>query len=79
MTDISEEYKKMLRQLHEESHPEKQPGEFTISEYANAQIPPLARKIAARELDYMVNAGKLEKPPKRYIDGRLTVVYRKLA
>ena len=76
MTDISEEYKKMLRDLHTSTHPERQPGDFTVDEYAAAQNPPLSRKEADNELEYMLRVGKVTKPPHKFIDGHLRLVYR---
>ena len=63
-----------LRQLHKNSHPERQEGEFTISEYAQANE--LTRSQAENELNYLFRMGKLIKPPKRYIDSAITTVYK---
>ena len=75
MNDISEEYRQMLRQLHEENHPQRQPGEFTIAEYAEENG--LTEKQAAAEMKYMLNNGKIERPPERYIDSHIKIVYKK--
>jgi hypothetical protein len=77
MTDISKEYQTMLRQLRDETHPPRQPGDFTIEEYfeANKERVSSTRK-AADELSYMFSIGAVEKPPKRFIDRHLRVVYR---
>ena len=74
MTDISEEYKKMLRELNAALQPERQDGEFTINEYAVAND--YTRDKARAILEAAERAGKLTKPPKRYINGRPQVVYR---
>jgi hypothetical protein len=63
-----------LRQLHEASHPARQPGEFTIAEYAKANS--LTAKQAGAALEYLKQIGAVERPPKRYIDFRMTVVYK---
>lgn len=65
-----------LRQLHADSHPERQLGEFTISEYAAAQLPPLTNDQAAHELEYLERLGKVIKPPKRYINSKIMTVYK---
>lgn len=79
MTDISDEYTQMLRHLHDDSHPERQEGEFTIDEYwvANKERIP-SRTKAERELQYLCRAGKIIKPPHRFIDKKMTVVYKLL-
>jgi hypothetical protein len=63
-----------LRQLHASTHPERQPGEFTIGEYAEANN--LTIKKAGAVLSYLHNSGQIERPPKRYIGSNLTVVYK---
>jgi hypothetical protein len=65
-----------LRQLHESTHPLRQPGEFTIAEFAAAQIPPIGIQQADNELRRMLRVGRVEKPPKRFIDSRLISVYK---
>ena len=77
MTDISEEYKQMLRQLHDTTHPERQPGEFTIPEYAGANG--MTVRQATAELAEMHRSGKIEKPSKKYIGSRMMVVYKMIA
>jgi hypothetical protein len=74
MVDISEEYRKMLQELHETSHPQRQPGEFTVREYAD--INKITPKQARSELEYLVSIGRIEKPDKRYINSNMTVVYK---
>jgi hypothetical protein len=76
MSDISEEYKKMLQELQSELCPDRQPGEFTVFEYMTANH--ITREKATGILERGVTAGKLERPPKRNIDGCMCVVYRKL-
>lgn len=63
-----------LRKLHTDLHPERQPGEFTISEFAAANN--LGIQQADNELRRMLRAGRVEKPPKRFIDSRLISVYK---
>jgi predicted Rossmann fold nucleotide-binding protein DprA/Smf involved in DNA uptake len=65
-----------LRQLHTSSHPERQSGEFSIAEYAKATG--LTIKQAGAELNYMLLSGKVERPPKRYIDSHMQVVYKRV-
>lgn len=74
MIDISEEYKKMLRELRASTHPEREEGEFTIAEYAEANG--LTVTKAGAELLYLYDSGKIHKPPKRYIGSHMTVVYK---
>ena len=77
MSDISEEYKEMLRQLHAEAHPERQPGEFTTREFMEANADKnMTYKEAGYELESLERIGKVIKPPKRYIDSRLVLVYK---
>jgi hypothetical protein len=57
MTDISEEYKKMLRELNEELCSSKQPGEFNTLEYAEAND--MTRDRARYILDNGVRDKKL--------------------
>jgi predicted nuclease of predicted toxin-antitoxin system len=63
-----------LRQLHLSTHPERQPNEFTILEYAKANN--LTIKQAGSALEYLKQVGAVEKPPKRYIDLHMVVVYK---
>lgn len=63
-----------LRRLHEEHHLERQPGEFTVAEYAKANG--LTNGKAGNELAWMLKTGRVEKPPKKYIHSRFMVVYK---
>jgi hypothetical protein len=66
-----------LRQLHAEAHPERQPGEFTTREYMEANADKnMTYKEASYELESLERIGKVIKPPKRYIDSKLVVVYK---
>jgi hypothetical protein len=66
-----------LRRLHESSHPARQEGEFSIQEYADAQVPPLLMNTAMAELDFLAKRGKVIKGEGlRFIDGRMRVVYK---
>jgi hypothetical protein len=65
-----------LRRLHEEGHPTRQEGEFTIEEYYNANKDKFKSiQQAENELDEMNRRGRIDKHPKRYINGRLRIVF----
>jgi hypothetical protein len=75
MTDnIAEEYRAMLIQLNQENFPEKEPGEFTIDEFATENK--INYHTAESRLRSLYNAGKLEKPAKRYVRGKLRIVFK---
>ena len=73
-TEAAEFMRSEMRRLHEETHPERQEGEFTAQEYADANA--LTYDRASDELEYMVRVGKIIKSPKRYIRSHLQVVYK---
>lgn len=77
MTEISEEYTKMLRELHNSTHPERGVGEFTAHEYYEANKDKLKNlRQAECELAYLEKTGKLLKPPRRYIGGYMRSVFK---
>ena len=66
-----------LRRLHEEYHPQRRSGEFTICEYGQAQDPPLDERTAQNNLSYYTRIGRVIRvKDKRFIDGRLRTVYK---
>jgi hypothetical protein len=67
-----------LHRLHEETHPPRQPGEFTIAEYAKINNMDVGK--AGAELRFMAEVGKIEKiSEKRFIDSNLRTVYKMIA
>jgi hypothetical protein len=50
-----------LRRLNEELNPSPETGEFTIIQYAAAQLPPLTRERAKTILENGVKDGKISK------------------
>jgi hypothetical protein len=63
-----------LIQLHETTHPKRQPGEFCVAEYAAANKMDLQQ--ADNELRRMVRSGKVTKAGQRFIDERMRSVYK---
>jgi hypothetical protein len=72
--DISEEYRAMLIQLNQENYPEREPGEFTIDEFATENK--ISYRVAENRLRSLHNEGILEKPPRRIVRGKLRAVYK---
>lgn len=68
---------KELRKLYLDTHPEREKGEFTISEYA--KVNHLTMQQAENDLEYKTRQGHLIKnPEKKYIDFKLRTVYKML-
>lgn len=80
MTITEDDLAGALRILHDDTHPMRQPGEFTIMEYWAANRDKLSsRERAEKELQYLWRSGKILKPPHRFIDKKMTVVYKMIA
>jgi hypothetical protein len=65
-----------LRRIHKERHPERRPGEFTVSDYA--QVNGLEIESARSILKYLLREGVIRRPEdgdKRLINGKFTVVF----
>ena len=65
-----------LRRIDAENYPKRQEGEFTITEYADAND--INTKTASYRLESLKKAGILQRPPKRVIDGKLQIVYKRV-
>ena len=63
-----------LRRLNDELNPGRQPGEFTIAEYAKANG--YTREVAKGVLERGVRDGKLSTPGQRLIGRAWQVVYK---
>ena len=77
MTITEDDLTLALRQLHAENHPNRQDGEFTIAEYVAANN--ITVDAAENTLEYLLKIGKIERPPKRFIGGRIVRVYKIVA
>lgn len=73
-----EELQAELRRLHDHTHKPRQPGEFTISDYAKTND--LDAKTASNQLNWLEMEGLVERPDgennKRFIEGRMRSVFR---
>lgn len=66
-----------LRQLHEANHPPLQPGEFTIQQYADAQVPPIDYRKASAACDYLVASGRaIRLSEQRWYNGKLRTTFK---